>query len=809
MSSWARVVHSKRIGNRYRLAWVAAACLCLEPLLAQRTNVPDAMTNPFAADSSAAAAGKVLYQQTCQSCHGGEARGDRGPALATGNFRHGGQDTDLFQTIRTGIPGTQMPAFATLPADNVWRIISYLRSLNPNTVTANEIVPGDAVTGKRIFFGAGGCSACHGVNAVGGIVGPDLSSIGTNSAEQLRSVIFNPNDPVSRPAHAPAPETVVARTRAGHEVRGVKVADDGYTLIVTDLSGTRHRFQTQDLLERRDERMSVMPSDYGHRLYPSEIQDLVAYLKTLKSRDLSKTIQAELPVGLTSERLRHAEKEPQNWLSYWGDYQGRHFSGLQQITPANVNRLQARWSVQIPGNSLLESTPVVVDGTMYTSGIPGQVFAIDAQSGLQLWNYERRQKTVNPYETNAFNRGVAVLGSRVFVGTLDAALVALDARTGLVLWETQVADTLAGYSITSAPLAVGDKIIVGVAGGEFGIRGFIDAYDAATGKRLWRFNTIPGPREFGNETWRGDTWKHGSGGAWLTGSYDPDLDTLYWTVGNPGPDLNADIREGDNLFTCSVLALDPATGTRKWHYQFTPGDSHDWDANEDVILADLTVGGVKRKVLVQADRNGMFYVLDRTNGKFLFAKPYVKQTWNSGFDAEGRPLLVPGWKSSSAGSVVYPNLGGGTNWQSPSYDPARAMLYVVARDSGMNFRSTAAKYEEGRQYMGGSALGAGGTDKNGVLAIDVRSGAIRWESPLARRSLSAGVLGTGSGVVFVAGGDGDLIALHGDSGKSLWHFKTGGTIAASPISYAIDGEQYVTIAAGNVLYTFALPEEGR
>ena len=645
----ARVQPKPLILSCASLIWVAAACFCPRPTMAQRANLPDAMTNPFAGDASAAAAGQALYQQTCQSCHGGEARGDRGPALATGNFRHGGEDTDLFQTIRTGIAGTQMPAFATLPADNVWRIISYLRSLNTSTASTDEVVPGDAAAGKQIFFGtAAGCSVCHGVNAAGGIVGPDLSSSGTSSAEYLRAVILNPNDPAARRPRSPAPETVIVKTRGGQEVRGVKVAEDDFTLIVTDLDGTRHSFQTSDLIDRREVPASVMPSDYGQRMSPAQIQNVVAYLKSLRARDLKETIQAKLPAGLSPERLKHAEKESQNWLTYWGDYAGRHFSALQGITPVNVSRLEARWAVQIPGRSVLETTPVVVDGIMYTSGLPGQVFAIDARSGLQLWKYERRQKKLSPYETNAFNRGVAVLGERVFFGTLDAALIALDARTGLPLWETQVADTLAGYSITSAPLAVGDKIIVGIAGGEFGIRGFIDAYDAQTGKRVWRFNTVPGLGEFGNQTWRGDSWKHGSGGAWLTGSYDPDLDTLYWTVGNPGPDLNADVRDGDNLFTCSVLALDPATGTRKWHYQFTPGDSHDWDANEDVILDDLVVGGRKRKVLMQADRNGIFYVLDRTDGKFLFARPYVKQTWNSGFDASGRPLLAPGVRGGPA-----------------------------------------------------------------------------------------------------------------------------------------------------------------
>jgi PQQ-dependent dehydrogenase (methanol/ethanol family) len=458
---------------------------------------------------------------------------------------------------------------------------------------------------------------------------------------------------------------------------------------------------------------------------------------------------------------------------------------------------------------VLESTPVVVDGTMYatyTTTTSAGVYAIDGGSGLILWKYDRRQKTTNPNQINPFNRGVAVLGDRVFFGTLDAALVALDARSGRVLWETQVADTMTGNSLTGAPLAVKDKLVVGVAGGEFGIRGFIDAYDPVTGKRLWRFDTVPGPGAFGHETWSGDSWQHGSGAAWLTGSYDPDLNLLYWTVGNPGPSMNGSGRQGDNLFTCSVVALDPDTGQRKWHYQFTPGDTHDWDANEDVVLADGVVGGVKRKLLLQANRNGMFYVLDRTDGKLVFGKPYVQQTWNSGFQPDGRPILLPGWESSSKGEVVSPILVGGSNWQNPSYDPVHSVEYVVALDGGMGYRSVPVKYEAGRQYLGGAPFPSGGKVEGALLAIDTTTGAVKWRYPTLRISLGAGVLATGGGLVFLASADGNLIALDAATGKSLWHFQTGGSMASSAMSYAVEGKQFITIAAGNALYSFSLPE---
>jgi PQQ-dependent dehydrogenase (methanol/ethanol family) len=277
-------------------------------------------------------------------------------------------------------------------------------------------------------------------------------------------------------------------------------------------------------------------------------------------------------------------------------------------------------------------------------------------------------------------------------------------------------------------------------------------------------------------------------------------------VGNPGPGLNGEGREGDNLFTCSVVALDPETGQRKWHYQFTPGDTHDWDANEDVVLADSMLGGVKRKLMLQADRNGMFYVLDRTDGKLIFAKPYVKETWNRGFQPDGRPILLPGWKSTSKGNVISPILIGGSNWQNPSYDPVHSVMYVVALDGGMGYRSVPVNYEAGRQYMGGAPFPTDEPSKNALLAIDTTTGSVKWEYPTFRASMGAGALATGSGLVFLATGDGNLIALDANTGKSLWHFQTGGTISSSPISYAIEGKQFVAISAGDAVYSFALPD---
>jgi PQQ-dependent dehydrogenase (methanol/ethanol family) len=766
-------------------------------------------TNPMANNGDAVAAGRRLYDQACQTCHGGEGRGDRGPALTTGKFPHGSDDGDIFRNIRNGIAGSGMPAFSILTADQIWQVVSYIRSLSGAAAAPpNEAVPGDAAAGETIFFGKAACGACHQVNGRGGIVGPDLSAAGKGAAQSLRAKIIEPNDDPDVNGRARrGPGVVVVKTKDGREIRGSRRAEDTYSLQLVDTSGKLLLLDKAHITEERYEFKSLMPDDYAKRLTAAEIQNVVAYLKTLDARDFAKTIQSDIPGGLTFDRLRHSGAEPQNWLTYWGDYQGQHYSALKQINTTNVRQLQARWSAQLLGQSSLEATPLVVDGIMYTTGSPGTVVALDAKTGLQIWRYQRQQKVVNPYEINPFNRGVAVLGNRVFLGTLDAALVALDARTGLPLWEVQIDDTLKGYSLTSAPLALKDKIIVGITGGEFGAPGYVDAYDPVTGKRLWRINTVPGPGEFGHDTWAGDSWKRGGAPGWLTGSYDPDLDVLYWTVGNPGPDSDAEIRKGDNLFSCSVVALDPNTGQRKWHYQFTPGDSHDWDATEDVLLVDRPFHGQNRRLLLQADRNGIFYVLDRTSGKFLQGTPFVKQTWNAGFDENGRPKTISGTDASLEGTVVYPSGGGANNWRSPSYDPATGWMYIVFTDAGQRFVRAPEEYEAGKQYWSGRGTPVQGeVATTGVMAIDPETGTVKWRYRIAQATLGGGVLATGGGLVFAATGDGNLIALNSKTGAPLWHFQTGARIGASPMSYSVDGHQFVAISAGSVLYSFALPQ---
>src|SRR5436190_12356705 len=791
----------------------------------------DRVRNPFADDPAAAIEGQGVFAAACQSCHGPAGQGDRErgtPALASPSLPHGNEDADLFATIRNGIAGTQMPPFRRLTDEQIWKIISYIRSLQGGGRDASSgressaAVAGDAGAGETVFFGKAGCANCDEVNARGGVTGPDLSDVARRlDAALLRRKIVAPDDPLPSPGGrggaAAAPVTIVARLPDGRNVRGVRRNEDTYTVQIVDASGTLHLLEKARLSSLTVETRSLMPDDFARRLSDDEITNLVAYLHRRRERELGRTAAAAVSGGVDYNRLRRAEAEPHNWLMYWGDYHGTHQSPLNQINTSNVQRLKAAWAFPIPGNSVIEGTPLVVDGVMYAtgSGNPATVTAIDARTGRQIWRWTRQQKTTNPFEINPFSRGVAILGNRLFVGTLDGVLIALDARTGQPLWEAQVADTMEGYSLTSPPLAINDKIIVGIAGGEYATRGFVDAYDAATGRRLWRFYTVPGPGDAGNETWKGDSWKTGGAAAWLTGTYDPDLNTVFWPVGNPAPQIDRSVRgELDNLYSDSVVALDPDSGRLKWHYQFTPNDGHDWDSVQDMMLVDRTWHGQQRRLLMHADRNGHFYVLDRSNGSFLSGTPFVYQNWNTGFDAKGRPQPVPGSNSSTEGSfLVYPTLGGATNFQAPSYSPLTGWLYLAYSEAGQQYVSAPAPIVRGQQYIGRgrastpAAREAGQPAPSaGIKALDPETGKSMWDFKIFQGSITNGVLATGGGVLFVSTRDGNISALDMKTGAHLWHFQTGGNHAASPISYAVDGRQYLALSAGNAVFSFALPD---
>ena len=787
----------------------AVMLMAIQSTLAQGR--PDTQINPFAADPAAAAAGKRIFDATCVACHGaGGAGTERAPALDSGRFAHGGENFDIFQTIRKGVPGTQMPAFALLRVEELWQLVSYVQSLSrqASTVAAVPSV-GDAGRGEQLFFGDGQCSSCHEINGRGPPLAADLSEIGKRAPAAIQAGIEHP-PAARRPLFAMSPRYVDVTLRDGSQLKGLATNEDSFSVVLQTLDGDFRLLDRRRIRTITNSTADFNPTSLVQRLSADQKADLLAYLSQRKQRAAIASIDsAGDGYGPSFARLTRAEREPQNWLTYWGSYASEHFSELTQISRRNVSRLQARWAMPMPGGSPLEATPLVVDGAMYVSGPPGDVYALDARSGLQIWKFHREQERVNPFQINAYNRGVAVLGRRVFVATLDNSLIALDARSGRVLWEQRIADTLDGYTMTGAPLVLDNKVIVGMSGGEMGVRGFLAAFDASDGHFLWRFDTIPGPGQPGNETWAGNSWKTGSGATWLTGSYDAELRLLYWAVGNPGPDYDPVNRKGDNLYSCSVLALDPDTGRLVWYYQFSPHDTHDWDSNEDLILADERIDGRLRKVLLHADRNGFFYTLDRATGQFISAVPFVRQSWNKGFEANGRPIVDPASISTPEGHRISPGVGG-TNFQAPSFDRGRHVLFLSFIDGEGGARYQPAEYKRGQLFTGANFSGGQRPLREttqGVMAFDVRTGRKLWTFPVSRGSLQAGVLATRGEVVFAATAEGNLIALDSRTGKSLWHFQTGGPIMAAPMSYGVDGTQFIAIAAGNTLYSFALPDQ--
>jgi alcohol dehydrogenase (cytochrome c) len=524
---------------------------------------------------------------------------------------------------------------------------------------------------------------------------------------------------------------------------------------------------------------------------------------------------------MTWDRLLNAQREPHNWLTYSGTYLSQRYSPLTQITTANVKDLELKWVFQARWLDYYQATPLVVDGIMYTTQ-GNDVLALDAATGKIFWIYPYTPAPDAKFCCGRITRGLAILGDILFLATVDAHLVAIDARSGRPIWNRIVASGAAGYSMTLAPLVIKDKVIVGTAGGEYGIRGFIAAYDAATGKEAWRFNTVPLPGEPGHETW-GDGWKHGGGSIWVTGSYDPETNLTFWGVGNPGPDYNAETRPGDNLYTCSVVALDAETGRLRWHYQFTPADEFDWDAVQIPVLADIPWKGQQRKAMLWANRNGFFYVLDRRTGEFLQATPIAKQNWNAGFD-NGRPIRTANATPSRDGVLIYPGNQGATNWFSPSFSPRTGLFYVnVWENSHHIFARADQEYKEGATYTQGRlstnypgrGIAAGmraqqrpnlrkeeenfGT----VRAFDPQTGKWKWEYKQSDLT-DAGILTTATDVLFTGGREGYFFALDARDGSLLWKIQLGGPIQNGPMTYSVNGRQYVAVSASTSLFVFGL-----
>ncbi len=727
-----------------------------------------------------AARGKDLFVRNCSACHGDNAKGGRGPDLTTGVWKHGGADEELIRNITKGIPGTQMPPVA-MPDADTRAVIAFLRTLSPSA-GQDSAIAGDAAAGKAVF--ASLCASCHMFNGEGGILGADLTTARARyKSGTLSKALAQP----------------ITYTQAG-AARGINKSEDTFAIQLLDAQRRWHA------IDKRTASI-IKTSQTAHpTLNAAQRDNVIAFLLkgpvTLETGPAKWTPDPNFNV--TYARLRNPE--PQNWLSYWGDLRGTHYSALAQIKPSNVATLKSGWTFQSGGNTI-ETTPLVVDGMMFVTGPLNNAAALDARTGQTRWRYTRRLPPVASNCTVMTNRGFGILGDRLYMATLDTHLVALDAKSGNVIFDVEVDDYKKGFSITHAPLAIDGKIIVGVTSGECALTGFVDAYDAATGKRLWRTYSTPQPGDPNRKTWNPEKSADvGGAPTWMTGTYDAGTDTLFWTTGNPGPDYDGSVREGDNLYSCAVLALDPRTGRMKWWFQFTPHDVHDWDGNQTPVLIDAAIGGIKRKLLVTAQRNAFYYVLDRVTGEFITGQAFAKQTWAKGLDSKGRPIVLPNTTPTPAGNYVCPDAAGAANWGSPSYDPATGFLLVSVRESCAIYTSVTKDPVPGEGYTGGGQeidpkIGTPGA----VRALDALTGAQKWNFPLQTGASSTGVLATAGGVVFASSNDGYLIALDSKTGKYLWRYNTGASIVASPMAYAVDGKQYVAIASQSAIFTFALP----
>ena len=496
-----------------------------------------------------------------------------------------------------------------------------------------------------------------------------------------------------------------------------------------------------------------------------------------------------------------------NWLSYNGDYTGRRYSSLDQINVANVDKLRALWVFHAPNSDSLEVTPVVVDGMMFVTSA-NDAYALDGQTGRVVWHYSRPiTEGLIDDASQHHNRGVGIWHSRIYVETDNAHLLCLDVRSGHLIWDVPYTDGNRNYGATSGPLVVKDKVLVGTSGGDDGVRGFVSAIDAETGKLAWRFWTIPGPGEPGSASWPGDAYLHGCGTTWMPGTFDPELNTIYWGTSNPCPDFDGDPRPGDDLYTDSVIALDPDTGKLKWYFQFTPHDLFDYDATETPVLIDTVYAGQPRKLLAEANRNGFFYVLDRTDGKFLSAVRFAeKLNWAKGIDEKGRPIRTEVMPTAE-GTRVCPGFTGVTNWYSPSYNPETQLFYFLVTENCDLYFKKAEKYREGQAYYATGVKHSPGDERKRILiAYNLESGKPAWRSVQVGSGRSfAGTMTTRGGLVFFGDDAQSFEAVDARTGAPLWHFNTGQNVHASPMSYAVNGAQYVAIASGSDVFSFALP----
>jgi alcohol dehydrogenase (cytochrome c) len=740
----------------------------------------------FAAALLPAQTGRPEFEARCAACHGADgAGGERGPSITGSRGARRRSEADWRELIRRGIPQGGMPGF-DLPDAEMGRLVTFVRSLVSPAI--ENPAAGDEAAGEKFFWGAGRCGECHTVAGRGTALGPDLSEIARDlTLPQIEEALRRPEARI-----APGYRAATVRLRSGSSVRGLVKNESNYDVQLQSLDGKLHLLKRHEIAGVESEGKSLMPAVSG------PVPDLLAFLSRLGG---ARAPSGGGPPGTLQAKLG-------DWPTYHGNLSGNRHSPLDQIHTGNVAALAVKWLFPIPTCPRLQVTPVVIDSILYAT-CANEAYALDARSGRLIWQYRRpRTRGVIGDAGSGINRGVAVLGNRLFLVTDHAHLLALERFTGRLLWEVEMADYRQHYGATSAPLVVGDLVVAGISGGDEGARGFLSAYRASSGEQAWKFWTVPAPGEPGSETWKGKAWERGCGTTWLTGTYDPDLNLLYWTTGNPCPDYNGDERQGDNLYTSSVLALEPATGKLRWYYQYTPHDLHDWDAQQTPMLIDTTWQGRPRKLLAQANRNGFFYVLDRTDGKLLLAKPFVeKLTWATGIGPDGRPQLVAGTIPTPEGNKACPAVEGATNWFSTAFHPGTRLFYVQALEKCTIYTKSAEWFQPGRSFYGGSTRQVPGEPGRKILrALDIETGRIVWEYPqIGPANTWGGVLSTAGGLVFFGDDSGAFAALEAKTGRPLWHFHTNQTWKASPMTYLVDGKQYVAVAAGSNLLAFGLP----
>jgi len=761
-------------------AGMAAVLVFCTPFLGAQNAGSDAVHEP------------AQFGQTCAVCHGGDAQGtDRAPALRNSRQLRGASEQAIANVIKNG--RGNMPAFSSLPDAQIQELATFVRSMNAD---AFDMKPaGDTAAGAGIFFGSGHCAECHTAQGRGGANGPDLSRIGRQATlSELEQSLKQPDARI-----AMGYGFVEVKLRNGSSLRGFARSQGAHDLQLQTLDGQLHLLADDEYAQVIAAQHSFMPAFTGTA---EQYRDLMAFLSRLDGVPIGPDREAKESVAPQAvDQVLHPKLG--DWPTYSGNVNGNRYSLLTGINIKNVSSLRPAWIHPLPYFGL-ETTPLVIDGVMYVTG-PDQVQALDGRTGREIWNYSRPRTAAGMISGDAAkgaNRGVGVLGDRVFFITDNAHLLCLHRLTGALLWEVPLAGPTEHYGGTSTPLIAGDLVIAGVSGGDDGIRGLLAAYNATTGEEAWRFWTVPRAGDPGAETWKGDPHPQG-GTTWTTGSYDAETGTLYWGIGNPYPDTDGDNRGGDNLYTDSDLAIDARTGKLLWHFQFTPHDLHDWDANQPLVLVDAPFHGRERKLLLHANRNGFFYVLDRTNGELLQATPMVKKlTWASGIGADGRPQLLPANQTSLQGVKTCPAVRGATNWYSTAYNPSTHLYYVMTVEDCSTYR----KAQDGGY---GRVNDPADPAMKVLRAFSVETGKIAWELPLAgppERNY-AGVLSTAGGIVFFGETSGGFAAVDAMTGKYLWHFEASEPWKASPITYMINRRQYVAIASGANILSFSLADK--